>query len=579
MSVLEHVNRPEDLKSLSLEQLEQLAAEIRTLLIERVQITGGHLASNLGAIEPTIALHYVFHSPQDKIIFDVSHQCYTHKILTGRKLAYTDPDHYHDVSGFTTPAESEHDLFKIGHTATSISLACGLAKARDVRGTKENVIAFIGDGSLSGGEAFEGLDNAAALSSNIIIVVNDNEMSIAEDHGGLYRNLKLLRQTRGTAENNYFKTFGFDYCYLEDGNDLSQLIPLFEKIKDTSRPTVVHLHTLKGKGFAPALADKEAWHGIKPRGTVKTPNMETLTVDYLIQKAKEDPKLVVITAGTPSSHSWVPEKRRQLGDQFVDVGICEEHAVAFASGLAKGQVHPVYQVTSSFLQRAYDQLNQDLAMNNNPAVILVHFGKIVGGECTHNGMFDIPLVSNIPNLVCLAPVDCEEYFAMLDYAIAQNDHPIVIRVPDEVRRSGRPCHIDETDLFRSRITECGDTVALLGLGNFHSLAVETAELLKQQGIHPTVVDPVNYSRLDTDTLEQLKKDHQLVVTLEDGSLDGGYGQKVAAYYGPSAMKVCCYGAAKAYRDQMSREAVRQQDHLTAGQIAEDILHELGENHV
>lgn len=577
--MLSRVNSPEDIKTMKLQELKALAEEIRQVLITKVTATGGHMGSNLGFVEATIALHYVFRSPEDKLVFDVSHQSYTHKILTGRKNGFINPQDYGSLSGFTTPWESQHDLFKIGHTSTSVSLASGLAKARDLIGGKENVVAVIGDGSLSGGEAYEGLNNAAVLNSNIIIVVNDNEMSIAVNQGGLYQNLQLLRETNGKAENNFFRALGFDYLYVAEGNNLEALIAAFQSVKDTERPVVVHLHTAKGKGLAWAEQDKESGHWALPadldlEALAKIPNYNVLTADYLLNKIEKDPKVIVLSAGTPGASGLTPEFRKKAGKQFLDVGIAEEHAVAMVSGIARRGGKPVFEVLSSFVQRTYDQLNQDLAMNSNPAVILVFGAGIGGGDCTHNGMYDIAMESSIPNLIGLAPATREEYFAMLDWAIEQQEYPVVIRVPSTVVSGQEVKIVDRNTACAGHVVRKGENVAILGLGDALPMAQEAAELLEKQGIHATVVNPICYTSLDTELLDTLGREHQLIVTIENGVRDGGFGEHVAAYYGPSDVHVLLFAGEKRFNDLVPPEEIARQNHMTTEQIAQDILAQL-----
>lgn len=578
---LEKIDSPQDVKRLDAGQLELLSAEIREALLDKLSAHGGHIGPNLGMVEATIALHYVFDSPRDRIVYDVSHQSYVHKMLTGRRDAFLSPAHYDDVSGYTDPRESEHDFFNIGHTSTSVSLACGLAKARDLQGGRENVIAVIGDGSLSGGEAFEGLSNAAEAATNMIVVVNDNEMSIAENHGGLYANLGELRRTGGEAPCNYFRALGLDYLYVEAGNDVQALIAAFSRVKDTPRPTVVHIHTHKGKGYAPAEANRERYHwGMPfdretgaPKQVDDSEDYGTLTGEFLLERMRENPAVAAITSGTPTVMGFTPERRRAAGRQLIDVGIAEEHAVALASGMAAAGARPVYGVYSTFIQRCYDQLSQDLCINYNPAVICVFMGGIQGfNDVTHLGFFDIPLMANIPNLVYLAPTCKEEYFAMLDWAIDQTVHPVAIRVPGPgVVAGGGPFDTDYSELDHYRTTQRGDTVAILALGSFYALGQEVAEKLRAQtGIRPTLVNPRFISGLDTQLLEALKADHRLVITLEDGVLDGGFGEKIARYYGPAAMRVNCYGARKAFVDRFDVGDFLKSNRLTDEQIVEDI---------
>ena len=577
---IEKINGPEDVKKLNIEEMTALAEEMRHALLKRASIHGGHFGPNFGMVEVIIALHYVFESPKDKMVFDVSHQTYPHKMLTGRKDAYLYEEHYDDVTGYSCPQESEHDHFTIGHTSTSVSLACGLAKARDLRGESANVIAIIGDGSLSGGEALEGMDFAAELDSNMIIVVNDNDMSIAENHGGLYSNLKLLRETNGQAECNLFKAMGLDYVYVDHGNDLRELIGAFKQVKDSKKPVVVHINTLKGKGYKPAEEHKEEWHWHLPfdieTGKSHFPEVEdysSVTCEYLIEKMKQDPTVVAITSGTPTILGFTQEKRKQAGRQFVDVGIAEETAVALASGIAKGGGKPVYGVYSSFIQRTYDQISQDLCIDGNPATIVVYTGSVFGmTDVTHLGLQDIPMLSNIPGLVYLAPTTKEEYLSMLDWSVEQKEMPVAIKLPGgDMISDGREVTKDWSQLNTYEVTEKGSKIALIGLGTFYFLALQTAEMLEKKGIHATVINPYYITGLDEGLLEKLKADHDTVVTLEDGILNGGFGEKIARFYGSSDMKVYNYGLKKEFLDRYDVNEVLKENHLTAEQIVNDVL--------
>lgn len=577
---IEKINGPEDVKKLNIEEMTALAEEMRHALLKRASIHGGHFGPNFGMVEAIIALHYVFESPKDKMVFDVSHQTYPHKMLTGRKDAYLYEEHYDDVTGYSCPQESEHDHFTVGHTSTSVSLACGLAKARDLRGESANVIAIIGDGSLSGGEALEGIDFAAELDSNMIIVVNDNDMSIAENHGGLYSNLKLLRETNGQAECNLFKAMGLDYVYVDHGNDLRELIGAFKQVKDSKKPVVVHINTLKGKGYKPAEEHKEEWHWHLPfdieTGKSHFPEVEdysSVTCEYLIEKMKQDPTVVTITSGTPTILGFTQEKRKQAGRQFVDVGIAEETAVALASGIAKGGGKPVYGVYSSFIQRTYDQISQDLCIDGNPATIVVYTGSVFGmTDVTHLGLQDIPMLSNIPGLVYLAPTTKEEYLSMLDWSVEQKEMPVAIKLPGgDMISDGREVTKDWSQLNTYEVTEKGSKIALIGLGTFYSLALQTAEMLEKKGIHATVINPYYITGLDEGLLEKLKADHDTVVTLEDGILNGGFGEKIARFYGSSDMKVYNYGLKKEFLDRYDVNEVLKENHLTAEQIVNDVL--------
>ena len=581
MKYVSNIKSPADLKRLTIEDMEALASEIRTLLIRKLSVHGGHCGPNLGMVEATIAMHYVFNSPEDKIVFDVSHQSYTHKILTGRADAFIYPEHYDDVSGYTEPSESEHDHFIIGHTSTAVSLASGLAKGRDLCGNRGNVIAVVGDGSLSGGEALEGIDWAAELNSNFIIVVNDNQMSIAENHGGLYQGLEQLRQSNGMCENNMFKAMGLDYIYVDKGNDIDALIKAFRQVKDIDHPIVVHINTLKGKGYALAEEDKETWHWSAPFD-IETGNLtynsdaedyDDLTALHLLEKIKQDKKVCAITAGTPGVWGWTPERRQMAGAGFIDVGIAEEHAVALASGIAKAGGKPVLGLCSSFLQRTYDQISQDLCINDNPATILVLWGSLSSmTDVTHLCHFDIPLLSGIPNLVYLAPTNREEYLAMLDWSIEYREHPVAIKVPmGATNHATRPVPADFSDINKYEKVESGSDVAIVALGAFFALGENVVRLLKEQGINPTLINPRFITGIDTEMLDDLKRSHRIVVTLEDGALEGGFGEKIARYYGPSDMKVLCYGAKKQFVDRYNIAEFLADNRLVDTMIVEDII--------
>ncbi len=579
--LIETIHSPVDIKQLDITQLIALAAEIRSGLMNRLSKRGGHFGPNYGIVEATIALHFVFDSPKDKIVFDVSHQCYTHKILTGRSSAFFSEEHFGDVSGYTNPAESEHDFFNVGHTSTSVSLACGLAKSRDLMGESGNVIAVIGDGSLSGGEALEGLDFAAELGSNFIIVVNDNDMSIAENHGGLYQNLNALRKSNGTCACNLFRAMGLDYRFVADGNDIAQLIAAFSAVKDTDHPTVVHIVTQKGKGYTPAETDRENWHWHVPFDPETGHALQLgggesygdLTCDFLLKKMKADPKVVTLAAAVPVCIGFTPEKRKEAGKQFVDAGIAEEHAVAMASGIARGGGKPVFATHSSFFQRTYDQLSQDLCINRNPATLLVNTASVYGmHDITHLGIFDIAMMSNIPNLVYLAPTNCEEYFAMLDWSIEQNSFPVAIRMPcNGVFHTDRPVQTDYSALNRYQVTQQGSGTAVLALGDFYQLGEALAKKIAETtGTAPTLINPRYITGLDEQLFRELSDHHSVVITLEDGILDGGFGEKIARYYGPTDMKVYCYGLKKEFLDRYSVDEVLKANHLTPEQICADI---------
>ena len=576
--LLEKIQSPKDVKVLSMPQLHELAQEIRDGILNRDSNIGGHVGPNLGIVETTIAMHYVFNCPEDKFVFDVSHQSYPHKMLTGRAFGYYDNNRFQEISGYSSPAESpEYDQFELGHTSTSISLASGLQKARDIKGTKENIVVLIGDGSLSGGEALEGLDEVGELGTGIIIIVNDNEMSIAENHGGLYKNLSLLRETNGKAECNLFRAMGLDYKYVADGNDVETLIKTFQEVKDIDHPIVVHIHTEKGKGYAPAEQNKEPWHWSMPFD-IETgkPKVEgggedygNMTAEYLLEEMKKDKHLVAVTSGTPTVAGFFKNRREEAGAQHVDVGIAEEQAVAMISGMAKGGIRPVYNVYSTFIQRTYDQIAQDLCINGNPAVINVFCASLYGmNDITHIGFYDIPMLSNIPNLVYLAPTCWEEYKAMMAWGIQQTAHPVAIRVPGgAVTHSDEQFDEDYSELNRFKMTHKGSKVAIVALGAFYGLGKQVAALLKEQkGIDATLINPRYITGLDEEMLESLKADHEKVITLEDGALEGGFGEKIASFYGDSDMRTLCFGIKKGLYDRYDYQQLAKDNELTPEQI-------------
>lgn len=580
---IEKIQSPADLKGLSLAELKTVADETRAAVLNRVSKHGGHVGPNLGFVEATVALHYVFDAPKDKFVFDVSHQCYPHKVLTGRASGFLgEVSEMNAISGYSSPSESpEYDNFEVGHTSTSISLATGLQKARDIKGTHENIIAIIGDGSLSGGEAFEGLDEASELGTGIIIVVNDNEMSIAENHGGIYKNLRALRESHGTCQHNWFKAWGFEYKYLEEGNDVEKLIEVFRSVKDTDKPTVVHIHTEKGHGFAPAVANKEAWHYGAPFNPTdgsrpEMPAIETyeqLYSDWMLREMKLDPTLIAVTAGTPSAGGFTPDKRKEAGAQHIDMGIAEEQAVAMILGMAKGGLRPVWTVYSTFIQRTYDQIAQDLCINSNPAVINVMWGGTgTMNDITHICMFDIPMLCSIPNLIYLAPTTCEEYFAMLRWAIRQEAKPIAIRVPSNgVVHTTEDVDEEYSYTPKYKVAHEGSQVAIIAAGSFYQKGENVAHLLAEKGIDATLINPRYLHAVDAEALESLKARHQLVVTLEDGCKDGGFGERIASYYGTSDMKVLVCGVKKNLYDRFDHQQLLADNRLLANQIADDIL--------
>ena len=589
---IEKIKSPAFLKGLNLEELNIVADETRQAVLNRVSKHGGHVGPNLGFVEATVALHYVFDAPKDKLVFDVSHQCYPHKVLTGRASGFLgNVDDMNAISGYSSPAECpEYDNFEVGHTSTSISLATGLQKARDIKGTDENIIAIIGDGSLSGGEAFEGLDEASELGTGIIVIVNDNEMSIAENHGGIYKNLRALRESRGTCEHNWFKAWGFEYKYLEERNNIEKLIEVFKSVKGTDKPTVVHIHTEKGHGYAPAVANKEAWHwglpfnledGSRPRKndvdnipqTAPQEDYGTLFSDWMLREMKQDKTLIAVTAGTPAAAGFTVDKRNEAGKQHIDMGIAEEQAAAMISGMAKGGLHPVWTVYSTFIQRTYDQIAQDLCINSNPAVINVVGGGVNSmNDITHICLFDIPMLCSIPGLIYLAPTTCEEYFAMLRWAIQQDQKPVAIRVPSNgVVHTSEPVDTEYGYEPKYKVIHKGKNVAIIAAGSFFQKGENVARLLTEKGINATLVNPRYLNDVDTETLEGLKTDHQLVVTLEDGCKDGGFGERIASFYGLSDMKVLVGGIKKGLYDRFDVNKLLSDNNLLDEQIVDGIL--------
>lgn len=571
---LKKIHSPADIKGLSLDQLYTLSGELRAALMRKLAAHGGHVGPNLGVVEATVALHYVFDAPKDKIVFDVSHQSYVHKMLTGRIEAFLDPARYDEVTGFTCPGESEYDLFEVGHTSTSIALATGLAKARDLEGGKENVVAFIGDASLGGGMALEALNYAPELQSNLIVILNDNQMSIAENHGELYTHLAELRKSNGICENNIFKALGYEYIYVEAGNDLRALIQAYKAAKDQDRAVLVHINTMKGMGLPCAEAHKETFHFSAPfdlkTGAFTHPmsgeSYDDIFAQAMLKRVREDKKVVMMNAGTPGAIGWDEEARKAAGSQYVDVGIAEQDCVTMAAGLAKGGAKPVMGVVSTFVQRAYDQLSHDVAINNLPVTVVEFYASMFGmNDITHLGFFDIAMISNIPNIRMLAPASAEEYTAMLARALDAPEGPVVIRTP-----GGRVVHQDtpvNMDFTRYDVVEQGADVAIIAEGPFLAIAREAAAMMRDKGVTPTVINPRILSQVDAQCLDSLK-DYRLVITVEDGIVDGGFGQKVAAYLGNAPVKVTCLGLKKEFVDRFNVKELMEANGLTPQQIAD-----------
>lgn len=573
---LEKINGPEDIKKLKKEQLQTLADETRNALINKISNVGGHSGPNLGVVELTIAMHYVFDSPKDKIVFDVSHQSYPHKILTGRKQAFMDSNHFGDVTGYTNPLESEHDLFTIGHTSTSVSLALGLAKGRDLKKTNENVIAIIGDGSLSGGEALEALDYAGEYKNNLIIIVNDNDQSIAENHGGIYKTLKELRENNGESNHNMFKAFGLEYKYLDDGHNIEKLIELFESVKGINHPVVLHIHTIKGKGLSYAEANRELWHAGGPfnieDGSSKGGgfNLDPTVFESLKELLDNNDKAVVLNAGTPMGLGFIKGVREKYVNrgQFIDVGIAEENAVAMSSGIAKNGGTAVFGTFAPFFQRTYDQISHDLCLNDNPATMLVVSPGIYGMNTnTHIALCDIQMFAHIPNLIYLAPASKEEYRQMFKFATTQKEHPVAIRVPVVFTQSGVEDTTDYSVYNKNKVEIKGSKVAIFAVGAMLPMALETAKKVKEEtGLEITVINPRFLTGLDEELLTKLKENHELVITLEDGELIGGYGQTIASFYGDMNIKVKNYGISKAFHTDFKADELLAENGMSVEQL-------------
>lgn len=592
--LLTQTTTPEDVKALDRAELPLLCGEIRHAILESSAAVGGHVAPNLGVVELTVALHRVFSSPTDKIVFDVSHQTYAHKALTGRAYTYIDPERFGEASGFANPDESEHDLFAMGHTSTSVGLGCGLAHARDLAGDSYNVITIIGDGSLSGGLAFEGLDNAAELDSNLIIIVNDNDQSIAENHGGLYRNLAELRASNGTAQSNIFRALGLDYRYLDAGNDVLALVDTLQELRDIDHPIVLHVATAKGMGFEPAQSDPERWHHVGPfdmatgrklcPGHPSEPAPRTyadITGEALSAAIERDPQVVGITAATPYIMGFTPELRAAAGKQFVDVGIAEEHAVTFATALARSGAKPVFGVYGTFLQRAYDELWHDLCLNDAPATILVFGASIFGTTSeTHLSFFDISMLGALPNMRYLAPACMEEYLSMLSWSLDHREHPVAIRVPGiglVSRPDLAPAEDADYSVARYNVAREGRDVAVLALGDFYELGERVANrLAAEYGIEATLVNPRFATELDREFLDSLAAEHRVVVTIEDGILDGGWGERVACYLACTPLRTRTFGIAKGFPDRYDPNELLTQNGMTVENMAAEAVRLLNE---
>lgn len=572
--LLNKIKSPADLKKLSIPQMEKLAQEIRTLILEKDAAEGGHLGPDLGIVEMTIAYHYVFNAPKDKIIWDVSHQTYPHKMLTGRAYAWLDPDKYQDVTPYTNPDESPYDYYSIGHTSTSIALATGMAKARDLMGKRENIMALIGDGSMTGGLAYEGLNNAALEKHNLVITLNDNQMAIDKNVGGLVTALKKLRASNGQTKENPFTAMGFDYRYVADGNSIKDMIAAFKAVKDVDHPVLLHINTLKGKGYEPAIEHEEAHHWVmpfdlktdKPLAPAPTgPSANSVAMDVMKEHIENGEKIMAINAAIPGVFG-LDEIKEKYSHNYKDVGIAEQESVAFAAGMAKEGAVPVLFENSTFLQRAFDQLSHDVAANNLPIVMMVAGGGISSQSKTHIGVFDQVMVSNLPNWIYLAPTNLAEERAMMEWAIKQRKHPVAIKMPTITVPEKGTSTLANYDKIKYQIKPGTKKIAVLALGDFYAhLGQPLADKLGA-----TLVNPVSANILDKKALDKLADDNQIIVTVEDNILDGGFGQKVASYLGKRDLKILNYGQDRVYTDQTPVTEIYKKNHLTVTQISKDI---------
>lgn len=580
--LIKNIKSPADIKKMTVGELCRVAKEMRDAILYRTSLISGHVGSNLGDTETVIALHYVFDAPTDKLVFDVSHQAFVHKMITGRVDGFINPDSFANVGEYTIPTESpEYDLFYAGHTSPSISLCSGIARARDIMREKYNVVAIIGDGSLSGGEALEGLNVAASLKSNFIVVVIDNDMAIAPNTGGLYEGLKELRDTNGTATDNIFKAFGFDYLYVAEGNNLNAVIEAFRQVKDTDHPVVIHVNTQKGEGYAPAERDREYWHYSAPFDIPtgnpvhisEAPDYSDILLDFIMDKGTNDPRSLIISSATPGAFGFDAEKRSRLGKHYLSVDIAEQTGVAAMAGAARAGAKVIYPVMATFLQRAYDQLMEDWAMDPSPALMVTGGTGICGiPDQTHLGFWDIPYITSIPDIVYLAPANAEELKAMLEWGYEQREHKVAVRMPElSYEHADYAVDTDYSDLNRFKITRKGSRVALIGAGDFYIQAIKVAGKLAQSGIDATVINPRFVSGVDKAMIESLKAEHELVVTLEDGSVEGGFGQRVAAAVGPTGMKSLSLGIPKHFYDRYDAKELMTQLGLDPAQIASVIL--------
>ena len=569
--VLEKINQANDIKKIPPEEYEQLAEEIRAFLIEKISRTGGHLASNLGVVELTMALHLSLDLPQDKIVWDVGHQSYTHKLLTGRKAGFDELRKYGGMSGFPKRKESDCDCFDTGHSSTSISAGIGLVAARDLRGESGYVVSVIGDGALTGGMAYEALNNASQLKKNFIIILNDNNMSIAENVGGIseylnglrtnevYTNFKsgveqslnripygnhLANQLKKTKSGikqlfipgMFFEDMGVTYLGPVDGHDIRKLLDVLKKAKRVKGAVLVHVLTKKGKGYEPAERHPARFHGAEPfdietglpKNRRKKANYQDVFSTCMVKLGQRNEKVVAITAAMPDG-TGLKRFRLNYPDRFFDVGIAEEHAVTFAAGLAAGGMRPIFAVYSSFLQRAYDQVLHDVCIQNLPVVFAIDRAGLVGSDGeTHQGIFDLSYLSSIPNMHIMAPKNKWELSDMLKFAV-EFDGPVALRYPrgeayDGLKDFRRPIVYGKSEVIYEE-----EDIALLAVGSMVKTAEQVRRNLKGIGYSCTLVNGRFIKPVDTDILEELAKDHRLIVTMEENVRSGGFGERVQDY--------------------------------------------------
>ena len=615
--VLEKIEHENDIKRINKNELPILAEEIRSFLIDKISKTGGHLASNLGVVELTMALHLAFDLPEDKIIWDVGHQSYTHKLLTGRKAGFDELRKYGGMSGFPKRHESDCDCFDTGHSSTSISAGLGYAMAREITGEKYKVISVIGDGALTGGMAYEALNNASKLKSNLIIVLNDNKMSISENVGGVSRYLSGLRTAESyqglkngitnslnsipkygerivekirktkngikqlVIPGMLFENMGILYLGPVDGHNIPAMVKLFKEASKVEGPVLVHVITEKGKGYLPAERHPARFHGTEAFD-VETglPLVKRVKANYtdifstvMRKLGDRDEKVVAITAAMADG-TGLKRFRNMFPERFFDVGIAEEHAVTFAAGLAAAGLKPIVAVYSSFLQRAYDQIEQEMCINQIPATMIVTHASVFGHHNdTHIGILDIPLLANIPNLTYLAPVNKEEYLAMLDWSIDQKEKPVAIRVPWTGVKHSDYDVAEEYDKVSYMVMQKGQDVCILALGGFYELGVKTAALIKEtKNIQPTIINPRFITGLDENRLDWVLENHKIVVTIEDGILSGGFGSKIAQYYSDKDIKVYNFGFSMDIPRTYEPAELMAENSLTEEKIVEKIFH-------